>query len=256
MAPLIHALRTTTSAPECLTLGGNWLASTLHQPFAVISTTAGFRAAYDANGNMLSRVEISGTQQITYTQQWNAENQLSVVTSTVNSAVTRFAYDADGKRVVQTLPNGSRTVYVSSLEVSITGTQRITKTYYVAGAQMVAMRVISSTGNVLYFIHGDHLGSTSLVTCGGTGGCNGIPYQGVVAQQLYQPYGVPRWISGTLPTDVGFTGQHADATGLMFYNARYYSGWFPFRLTMSDQYESHSYQLIQRRWSSLGTGDS
>ena len=166
---------------------------------------------------------MSGTQQITYTQQWNAENQLSVVTNTVNSAVTRFAYDADGKRVVQTLPNGSRTVYVSSLEVSITGTQRITKTYYVAGAQMVAMRVISSTGNVLYFIHGDHLGSTSLVTCGGTGGCNGIPYQGVVAQQLYQPYGVPRWISGTLPTDVGFTGQRVDATGLMFYNARYYS---------------------------------
>ena len=74
---------------------------------------------------MTTRVEMSGSQRITYTQAWNVENQLSVVTNTVNSAVTRFAYDADGKRVVQTLPNGSRTVYVGPLEISITGTQRM-----------------------------------------------------------------------------------------------------------------------------------
>jgi len=79
---------------------------------------------------------------------------------------------------------------------------------------MVAMRVVSPTGNVLYYLHGDHLGSVSLITNGAGA---------IVAQQLYAPYGVPRWISGTLPTDVGFTGQRADATGLMFYNARYYS---------------------------------
>ena len=77
--------------------------ATLHQPFAVISTTAGFRASYDANGNMLTRVEVSGTQQITYTQQWNAENQLSVVTNTVNSAVTRFAYDAESLKAIREL---------------------------------------------------------------------------------------------------------------------------------------------------------
>ncbi len=39
-------------------------------PFAVVSTTAGFRAAYDANGNMVLRVEISGTQRITYTREY------------------------------------------------------------------------------------------------------------------------------------------------------------------------------------------
>jgi RHS repeat-associated protein len=77
--------------------------------------------------------------------------------------------------------------------------------------------------SVVYYLHGDHLGSTSLVTCGSTGGCKGTPYQGVVAEQLYLPYGAPRWISGTLPTDFTFTGQRADATGLMFFKARYYS---------------------------------
>jgi RHS repeat-associated protein len=193
--------------------------ATLHQPFAVISTTAGFRAAYDANGNMLSRVEVSGTQRITYTQQWNAENQLSVVTSTVNSAVTRFAYDGDGKRVLQTLPNGSRTVYVGPLEVSITGTQRLTKTYYAAGAQMVAMRVVSSTGNVLYFIHGDHLGSASLTT-----NASGAP----TSQLRYLPYGAPRpgYPTGNVPTAYRFTGQRSEEAtlgSLYDYGARMYS---------------------------------
>lgn len=42
------------------------------------------------------------------------------------------------------------------------------------------------------------------------------------ASLLYAPYGAPRYSSGTMPTDYGFTGQHADAaTGLDYYNARY-----------------------------------
>ncbi len=67
---------------------------------------------------------------------------------------------------------------------------------------------------VVYYLHSDHLGSTSLVTNQG---------QGVVAQQGYYPYGASRWNVGTLPTDFTFTGQREDdSTGLMFYRARYY----------------------------------
>ncbi|MDQ6712780.1 MAG: RHS repeat-associated core domain-containing protein [Candidatus Dormibacteraeota bacterium] len=40
---------------------------------------------------------------------------------------------------------------------------------------------------------------------------------------LYSPYGGVRYSAGAMPTDYGFTGQHADsATGLDYYNARYY----------------------------------
>ncbi len=68
------------------------------------------------------------------------------------------------------------------------------------------------------YLHGDHpstslrasLGSTSLVTCGSAGGCNGTPYQGGVSRQWYHPYGSVRVSEGTLPTDVGFTGQRAN----------------------------------------------
>ncbi len=99
-------------------------------------------------------------------------------------------------------------------------TVRSVRKYYTAGGRRVAMR----ENGVVYYLHGDHLGSTSLVTCGSAGGCNGTPYQGVVARQLYLPYGAPRpGGTGTLPTDFTFTGQRADATGLMFFKARYYS---------------------------------
>ncbi len=82
--------------------------------------------------------------------------------------------------------------------------------YYYHGGQRIAMR----RGDVVYFIHADHLGSTSLTTdLTGT----------VVAETRYLPYGEQRWITGTLVTDFTFTGQRAEAGfRLMDYNARYY----------------------------------
>jgi len=76
------------------------------------------------------------------------------------------------------------------------------------------MRVLSSSTSALYYLHGDHLGSTSLTTDG---------IGNVVARQMYLPYGQVRSTTGTLPTDKGFTGQRLDAMGLMYYGARYYS---------------------------------
>jgi RHS repeat-associated protein len=94
------------------------------------------------------------------------------------------------------------------------------KKYYYANGQRVAMQ----KEGVVYYVHTDHLGSTSLTTCGSQDGCDGTPYQGVVARQLYHPYGSPRWSQGTLPTDYTFTGQRLEAgLGLMHYGARFYS---------------------------------
>ncbi|MCP4593679.1 MAG: hypothetical protein GY842_23330, partial [bacterium] len=91
------------------------------------------------------------------------------------------------------------TEVVSYLAVQGDGTltvQAITKYYYAAG-QRVAMR----RDGVVQYLHGDHLGSTSLST-----DANGA----VVARQLYYPYGEERWSSGTLTSDYGFTGQRRD----------------------------------------------
>jgi RHS repeat-associated protein len=67
---------------------------------------------------------------------------------------------------------------------------------------------------VLYFIVGDHLGTTSLV----------LNAQGdKVAGSRHFPYGGERWSSGTLPTDYHFTGQRFDSyIKLTVMDARWY----------------------------------
>jgi RHS repeat-associated protein len=67
-------------------------------------------------------------------------------------------------------------------------------------------------GTVTY-LHGDHLGSTSLAT--DAGGAK-------VARVLYYPYGEERYRDGTLQTDYQFTGQRREGFGLYDYKARFY----------------------------------
>ena len=90
---------------------------------------------------------------------------------------------------------------------------RVRKYYYHAGKR-VAVRVDERGGDAVYYLHGDHLGSTSLVT-DETGD--------VHSRQLYYPYGAERYTEGALPTDFTFTGQRkTPGLGLMHYGARYY----------------------------------
>ena len=61
-------------------------------------------------------------------------------------------------------------------------------------------------------LHGDHLVSTSLTTQGSS----------TQASRAYYAYGAERSASGNLQTHRTFTGQKSDASGLLYYNARYY----------------------------------
>ncbi len=70
-----------------------------------------------------------------------------------------------------------------------------------------------SEGGTLRFIHQDHLGSSSYSTDDSGGGLGGV---------TYLPFGGVRTNGGEFGTDRKFTGQRADATGLYFYNTRYY----------------------------------
>jgi RHS repeat-associated protein len=96
------------------------------------------------------------------------------------------------------------------------------KLYYYANGQRIAERVLTSGGTTtLYYLHGDHLGSMSVMTCGS--GCPGGVVSGTVTgRQSYYAYGATR-VDGNLPTDFGFTGQRAhEVTGLIYFNARWY----------------------------------
>ena len=87
------------------------------------------------------------------------------------------------------------------------------KKYYYANGQRVAMR----QEGVVYYVHSDHLGSTSILSDGGG--------QRAGDRVAYLPYGGVRLgEASTLPTDYGFTGQRLEVgLGLMHYGARFYN---------------------------------
>jgi RHS repeat-associated protein len=171
----------------------------------VTSLSTGESYTYDANGNMITRVE--GGQ--TYNQVFDAENRL--ISVTVNSQTTQFVYDGDGNLVKKVNPDGSRTIYVGGIyEVDKNSGGTVTKTtvYYPVGG---AMRV----NGTLYYVLKDHLGSASVVTdsAGNT-----------VGEARYYPFGETRLTTGTINTDKLFTGQREmTGLGIYHYGARFYS---------------------------------
>jgi RHS repeat-associated protein len=70
------------------------------------------------------------------------------------------------------------------------------------------------SANGLFYMLGDHLGSTSLVTDAAGN---------EVSEKRYTPWGETRYSSGAAPSSRGFTGQQEEAgIGLYFFNARWY----------------------------------
>jgi hypothetical protein len=62
---------------------------------------------------------------------------------------------------------------------------QVWRSYYYAGGQRVAERVAYSGGDSLYFILGDHLGSTTITT---------NIYGDLFSKTLYDPWGTVRYI--------------------------------------------------------------
>jgi YD repeat-containing protein len=124
---------------------------------------------YDDNGNQTSGT-VNGAGQ---TRSVDAENRVTqVVTGTVAATTLTFVYDANGKRIMQTiapqLGTTSRTLYIGTLyEEDITNGSTGSSpyiSYFYLGMKLVGMRRANQTaGNGQYRIVGDHLGSTSMI---------------------------------------------------------------------------------------------
>jgi RHS repeat-associated protein len=135
---------------------------------------------------------------------YDAENRLVEIKKN-STVIATFTYDGDGKQVKSTI-SGVTTYYVGQ-HYQKEGTV-VTKFYY-SGAERVAMR----QGGVVYYIFGDHLGSTAVVK----------NTQGGKIELRYTAWGTTRYEYGSTPTDRRFTGQREEASfGLYFYNARWY----------------------------------
>jgi RHS repeat-associated protein len=172
---------------------------------AVTALSTGESYTYDANGNMITRIEGG----ITYTQTFDAENRL--ISVVVGGATTQFIYDGEGNLVKKIKPDGSKTLYVGGIyevDKSSGGSVTGTKTYYPAAG---AMRV----GTTLYYVLKDHLGSASVVTDNAGA---------IVGEDRFYPFGETRFTTGTMFTDKLFTGQRQiSELGIYHYGARFYS---------------------------------
>ena len=175
---------------------------------------------YDANGNMVTRQLADGRE---VSLSYDAQNRLSaaqVVTPDGEEQSLLYRYDDQGT-LVERMDSQTATFYIGpyyeyseprNAQGTVPANKVHTKHYYLVDGRPVAMR----KDGALYYLFGDHLGSTSLVVSAATGE--------VVAQQRYLPFGSVRWRAGTLPTDRQYTGQRWDADlGLYDYKARYYA---------------------------------
>ncbi len=187
-----------------------WYSDTAHA-HAVTHLKGDRRAWYDANGNMTQRVEVavvdrSGSQRITYTQEWDIENKLVAITSTLGQ-VTRFYADCirrDADAALVKKSDGAGTVMIVGTHFEHITTTNQSTSYYLFGGQRVAMRVAGA----VYWLHGDHLGSASLTT--------NVSGQRV-AELRYLPFGETRWMSRTTPTARRYAGQHELAAIGLYY---------------------------------------
>ena len=176
---------------------------------------------YDARGNLDGRYE--GTT-LTHDYTFDVENRLASVRAA--NQTTAFAYDADGRRVMTTRPDGT-IIYTPfpdyEMEDPPTGSNILRTTYRLGGQIIAVQHKVGAAAGTFYFSYTDHLGNiTALSTTAGayvTG-----------SKARYDPFGT---FTTTTPTsnpsisNHGFTGHRHNNTGtndldLIYMNARYY----------------------------------
>ncbi len=97
------------------------------------------------------------------------------------------------------------TVFLGVVEITLSPTGRITRTYYFVHGQRSTLREQRSDGIVIYFLHSEQLSSASLATTvTGT----------LLSQRRYLPYGEtrPDFAASAMPTDRRCTGQREEVT--------------------------------------------
>jgi RHS repeat-associated protein len=163
---------------------------------------------YDGGGTYIGYQNAASGGAGSLNTSWREEG--GAVTAPANAASLRIR-----------LYNYYNSGWVAFDDVRLMGAAATETKYYYAAGQRVAMRVDDGSTDVVSYLHGDHLGSTTLATDE-----NGVEVPG--SRTLYYPYGEERWSAsgGDLPTDYGFTGQRQEQElGLYDYNARFYDPW-------------------------------
>ncbi len=179
-----------------------------YQPFNRLMTANSNTFAYNANGNLTSKTDASGS----WTYTWDYENRLKQASKAGGVTVT-YSYDALGRRIQQTSSSGGTTkfVYDGADVVRDLDGNGATIADYLNGPGIDNKLRQTTGGTVSYFV-ADHLGTTrSLADASGN----------VSAALGYDSFG--KVTTGSASTRYQFTGREIDSdAGLMYYRARWY----------------------------------
>ncbi len=166
--------------------------------------------SYDSAGRTVSRT-VDGVSQ---TLSWTPTGFVESISGP--EGVVSFSYDADGDRVLRVDASGRATVTLgtwheyhdppSGGETSID--------HYWFGGERIGYESTASGIGTTYFVLGDLLDTASVVYNHNTG---------EISREWFDPWGNHRGSGGSgSVSDVGYTGQYQDPSGLMDYNARIY----------------------------------
>lgn len=170
-------------------------ASYNYQPFNRVTSTASKTMAYDANGNMTSKTDVSGSRVYV----WDYENRMTSATDGTNSVF--YAYDALGRRIKRTEGANITKFTYDGLDVVMDDENGVL-TKYQNGLRIDDKLKMVTNGNAKYFLQ-DYLGSTVGLT-----GASGA----VVSSASYDSFGNS---TNNLTTRYQYTGREKDEfTGL------------------------------------------
>ncbi len=198
----------TATSTHTYTYAYAYAATNYANPHAVTSIGTGSATttyAYDTNGNLVAAT--LGATTTAYL--WDYTNRMNEI-GTTGGATTTFSYDHAGARVLKGTGTATTTYATKYFEI-----QGATSTAYLflPDGTLVATIEGGPSATTTSYMHGDHLGSTNVVT----------DEDGGLIQTLdYYPFGSKRIDSGAQATDRQFIGQRYDAsTALQYLNARY-----------------------------------
>ncbi len=187
-------------------------------PHAVETVNDADRYDYNLNGNMYVRNKNTSDAQ---TLLWDAANRLTQVTWGSPPVSELYGYDESGRRIAKALVSGGSATmtyypfawYEQQSGGTGGGTGSSVTKYYFFNNERFAMRTGSGASGTFYLLYKDRLSSTIHVSDQGGG---------YIGSMGYYAFGGVMRSDGTIPTDHRFTDQQQDASGLLFYGARYY----------------------------------
>jgi RHS repeat-associated protein len=176
---------------------------------------------YDANGNRLTETSTASSDGLgsVSTLTYNQAGRLATV-STAQQPLTQYTYDAHGQRVIKVGSSTGTTIYQydrsGHLLEETDGQGNAQVDYVYLYGRPVA--TIQLSGNKIYFLHGDRLGSPQIAT---------DSTQTIAWSTGYQPFGQTAAPPTTITQDLRLPGQESDLETGLYHNGfrDYVPGW-------------------------------